>query len=162
LGNLLSNAFKFTQRGTVELRLELGRSEGERVQLRGRVSDTGSGISTEDRARLFQPFSQLDHGPQRRVGGTGLGLTICQQLATLMDGHLDVGSTPGAGSSFVFDVWLKRSNEPPLAPAKVDLRGRRLLGIDDRLDFLHILREQGQALGMEVQTVAAPREAVAT
>ncbi len=159
LSNLLSNAFKFTERGTVELRIELAQKQDGRLQLRGRVSDTGIGIRPEDHSRLFQPFSQLDSAGPRRTGGTGLGLVITQQLIEVMGGSITVHSTPGQGSTFLFDVWLARTDELPAPRLEVDLRGRRLFGIDDRPDFLHILREQAQALGMIVQTTETSRSA---
>jgi signal transduction histidine kinase/DNA-binding response OmpR family regulator len=162
LSNLLSNAFKFTERGTVGLRLDRGEEADGRVQLRCRITDTGIGIRPEDRARLFQPFSQIDNSGQRRVGGTGLGLIICQQLVQLMGGRIDVSSKPGSGSEFAFDIWLEPSDELPAPRLEVDLRGKRLLGVDDRRDFLQILREQSTALGMTVQTVETPLTAVAT
>ncbi|MET0379954.1 MAG: ATP-binding protein, partial [Spongiibacteraceae bacterium] len=159
LANLLSNAFKFTERGTIELRIELGQEQDGRLQLRGRVSDTGVGIRPEDHLRLFKPFSQLDNSGPRRTGGTGLGLIISQQLVELMGGTITVHSKPGAGSTFLFDVWLEPTDELPVPHQEVDLHGRRLFGIDDRRDFLHILREQAQALGMVVQTTETSRTA---
>ena len=162
LNNLLSNAFKFTERGSIELRVECEEQADGKFQLRCRIADTGIGIRPQDRERLFQPFSQLDNSMQRRAGGTGLGLIICQQLVTLMEGGIKVTSAPGAGSTFEFWVLMERSNEAPLALGDVDLNGLKLLGIDDRQDFLHILHEQATALGMQVQTVTDSHAAVTT
>lgn len=102
--NLLSNATKFTERGRVALSLRAERVADDRVRLVIAVSDTGLGISAEDRARLFQPFSQLDSSSTRRFGGTGLGLAISRRLAELMDGRLEVESTPGEGSTFTLTL----------------------------------------------------------
>ena len=97
LVNLAGNAVKFTDRGSVEVTVE--RAPGE---VRFRVADSGVGISAEDRARLFQPFAQLDSGLTRRHGGTGLGLYISLRLARLLGGRIDVESVPGKGSVFTF------------------------------------------------------------
>jgi len=163
LNNLLSNAFKFTERGTVELRVESSTAADGKFQLHCRIADTGIGIRPEDRERLFKPFSQLDNSMQRRAGGTGLGLIICQQLVTLMEGEIQVSSHPGIGSTFEFWVGVERNEgeEPPRTLADIDLSGLKLLGIDDRQDFLHILREQATALGMQVQTIPDSRAACA-
>ena len=161
LNNLLSNAFKFTERGTIELRLESTATAAGKLQLHCRVTDTGIGIRPEDRERLFLPFSQLDNSMQRRAGGTGLGLIICQQLVALMDGEIRVTSQPGAGSTFAFWVSMEHSDEVPPTLTDIDLRGLKLLGVDDRQDFLHILREQATALGMQVKTVPDSRDACA-
>jgi len=94
--NLLSNAVKFTDEG--EVRMEAWREEDEIVL---RVSDTGLGIAPEHLHRIFEPFSQIEQAPSRRAGGTGLGLSVTQQLARLLGGDISVESTPGAGSRFV-------------------------------------------------------------
>jgi signal transduction histidine kinase len=95
LVNLLGNAVKFTDHGTVAVSLTRG-TRTARVA----ISDTGIGIPQEELARLFRPFAQVDTGLTRRHGGTGLGLYISRRLATLLGGHIEVESTPGAGSVF--------------------------------------------------------------
>ncbi len=97
--NLLNNAIKFTQRGEVVLQAE---RVADRVQMR--VVDTGIGVKSEDMALLFQPFRQIDVGLARNHEGSGLGLTICSHLATLMGGEISVQSTWGVGSSFSFSL----------------------------------------------------------
>jgi len=100
--NLLGNAVKFTERGTVGL-VVTGTDLGQgRTGLEVAISDTGIGIGAEDLARLFQPFAQVDDSSTRSFSGTGLGLSICQRLARLMDGDITVRSTPGEGSVFTF------------------------------------------------------------
>ncbi len=95
LVNLAGNAVKFTDAGEVRLSV---RTEGGEVRFA--VRDTGIGISPADLARLFHPFAQLEAGPTRRFGGTGLGLYISRRLADLLGGRIDVESTPGVGSTF--------------------------------------------------------------
>jgi signal transduction histidine kinase len=92
--NLLGNAVKFTDRGTVTIRL----SKSTSVRLE--VEDTGIGIAADELPRLFRPFAQVDTGLTRRHGGTGLGLYISRRLATLLGGHIEVSSAPGEGSTF--------------------------------------------------------------
>lgn len=102
--NLLSNAIKFTSRGNVRLKAELASfMEGE-YELRFAVDDEGIGISQDQQAKLFQPFSQADASTCRTFGGTGLGLAICKKLAELMGGTIGVTSQAGLGSSFWFTV----------------------------------------------------------
>ena len=102
LNNLVSNALKFTEMGSIEIRAELvGRDEHEE-RLRFHVQDTGIGIALHDRARLFQPFIQVEG--ESRAGGTGLGLTICQRLATLMGGSIEMMSEPGAGTTVILEL----------------------------------------------------------
>jgi signal transduction histidine kinase len=96
LFNLLSNACKFTQGGTVRLE---GRRDGDMLHFL--VQDTGIGISAEQMAKLFQPFVQADNSTTRKFGGTGLGLMITQQLARLMGGDVTVTSILGIGSTFM-------------------------------------------------------------
>src|SRR5690606_1418894 len=102
LGNLVSNAIKFTPRGEVRLALELDPSGA----LRFRVTDTGVGFDTALKARLFERFQQADGSITRSYGGSGLGLAISRGLAEAMGGSLDCDSRPGEGSEFRFEVRL--------------------------------------------------------
>ncbi|MHC5351447.1 hybrid sensor histidine kinase/response regulator [Metapseudomonas furukawaii] len=102
LNNLLSNAIKFTERGQVSLRMAMDASE----QLQIEVEDTGIGMSEAQVQQAFRAFSQTDATINRRYGGTGLGLTLCQRLVEAMGGTLSVRSVPGQGSSFRFSIPL--------------------------------------------------------
>ena len=114
LTNLLSNAVKFTEGGRVSLRVERVEEWADTVKIRFEVADTGIGITDEQRARLFQPFSQADASTTRRYGGTGLGLAISGQLVGMMGGELGVESEPGAGSTF--SVTLPLTERPDTIP----------------------------------------------
>jgi signal transduction histidine kinase/ActR/RegA family two-component response regulator len=118
LTNLLANAIKFTQEGRVELQVEAGPAKGELIF---GVTDTGIGMTPDELAALFQPFTQADASTTRRFGGTGLGLAISRELAGLMGGELRVESTPGRGSKFQFRAMV---GEPtPEQASEVCARG---------------------------------------
>lgn len=159
IGNLLNNAFKFTDLGTVRLRVEPTVIEDHRVQLRVAVSDTGIGIDEAGQQRLFRPFSQV-HDSNRRYQGTGLGLIICQRLVQMMQGEIHVDSTPGKGSTFSFSIWLQRNPVQLVKSNGIDLTGKKLLAVDDCADYLQIIGEQAKSLGMQVSTVGLPALAI--
>ncbi len=134
--NLLGNAVKFTEQGSVALAVDAAPEEGgSRVAVRFEVRDTGIGIP-EDRVRaIFEPFEQGDTGTTRRFGGTGLGLSISRRLVELMGGTLSVESAPGRGSVFRVELPLGRAAEPAAATvtgrtaAERDADGQRPLRI---------------------------------
>jgi two-component system, sensor histidine kinase len=98
--NLIGNAIKFTERGEVVLRIELGERDANGDTLHVSVSDTGIGIAPEKQGAIFDSFSQADASTTRKFGGTGLGLSIASQLTRLMGGRIWVNSAPGIGSTF--------------------------------------------------------------
>ena len=106
--NLLGNALKFTEHGEVVLKMERVSEENGVCAVRVSVKDTGIGIPKNRLAAIFDPFEQADSSMSRRFGGTGLGLTICRRLVTLMGGKIAVESEPGQGSCFYFTVKLER------------------------------------------------------
>ncbi len=113
LRNLLSNAIKYTERGSVQLRVDPAGRRGRRWALRFAVADTGIGIPPGKRGGLFQSFSRLHAGEGRNLPeGTGLGLAISQGLVNLMGGAIEVESREGEGSTFSFTVWLDAARRP--------------------------------------------------
>ena len=113
--NLVSNAIKFTARGSVRVHIGRVADEGGSVLLFGEVADTGMGIPRDAIGKLFRPFAQGDASITRAHGGTGLGLAICRRLVQAMGGALTVDSEPGRGSTFRFE-WLTRAADAPAAP----------------------------------------------
>ncbi len=166
LVNLIGNAIKFTQAGSVKLEVTqtLVEQPGGRACLVFRVSDTGIGIPPEQQEIIFEAFAQADGGVTRRFGGTGLGLTICSQLVQLMGGRLSVESAPNAGSVFQFTCTLGRDHEPePVVPqeesAEVEAPMRILLAEDNPVNQL-FARKLLTRRGHQVRVVANGAEAV--
>ena len=162
LTNLVNNAVKFTERGEIRLNIELVERTGEKVQLKCAVRDTGIGMTPEQSARLFQPFTQADMSTTRKHGGTGLGLTISRRLVELMGGRIWLESEAGAGTTFSFTVWLgvgAATGTRRVVPEK--LNRLRVLVVDDNAAAREILQEPLSALASRVDAVASGKEAIA-
>ncbi len=164
LQNLVSNALKFTQAGEIRIALRTLADPPEhcaRVEIA--VSDTGIGMTAEQRARLFQAFKQAEASTARRFGGTGLGLAICKQLAELMDGDIAVESEPGRGSAFRLGLTLRLTeavDESRGLEAAADLSGRRLLVADDSLINQAVARAILEAAGASVEMAGDGEDAL--
>jgi two-component system, sensor histidine kinase and response regulator len=162
LTNFVNNAIKFTERGDIGLNIDLLERTGEKVQLKFSVRDTGIGMTREQAAKLFQPFSQADMSTTRKHGGTGLGLSISRKLAELMGGRIWLESEPGVGSTFNFTIWLEvgsATGSGKIVPEK--LSRLRVLIVDDNAVAREILQEPLSALASRVDTVASGKEALA-
>ena len=142
LANLLSNAVKFTEQGDVEL--VVSRQEGA---LSFEVRDSGPGIPEQSRARLFQPFSQVDATTTRRFGGTGLGLAICKRLVELLGGAIEVQSEEGRGSVFRFTIATRQGT--PEAPMPPWLQGKVAAIVEPSAAVREALAHQLQPWGMQ-------------
>ena len=158
--NFANNAIKFTEQGEISIAVRMLEDAGQRVKLRFEVRDTGIGLTPEQMGRLFQSFQQADTSTTRRYGGTGLGLAICKSLAELMGGEVGADSTFGKGSTFWVTLPLERG-----APARVllpppDLRGRRVLVVDDNHTAATVLSDMLHAMGFDVEQAYSGLEAL--
>ena len=161
LVNFANNAVKFTETGEVSIRVRLDGEDAEEAPLRFEVRDTGIGLTEEQIGRLFQSFSQADSSTTRRYGGTGLGLAISKRLAELMRGQVGVVSTPGQGSTFWFTVRLGKSRKRHrIFLPDPDLRGRRILVVDDNENARSVLTDMLASMSFAVDTVASGQEAL--
>ncbi|MEW5822922.1 MAG: response regulator [Pseudomonadota bacterium] len=154
LTNLLNNAIKFTLHGEVGIyvdRIGPGR-------FRFRVRDTGIGMTPEQLGRLFQSFSQADTSTTRKFGGTGLGLAISKQLVELMGGHIQVQSTAGKGSEFVFEIALEEQGQP--SERHHLFHGKRVLVVDDNETWREVLSNLLRQFGIEAEVSDGSEDAL--
>lgn len=160
--NLLNNAIKFTEEGRVAISVGVAEREGARICIECAVSDSGIGMTAEQRAKLFAPFTQADSSTTRRFGGTGLGLAICRQIVEQMGGAITVDSMPGIGSAFTFRVWLLVAQGAAMAadphPA---LRALRILVADDNPASRDIIQELLSRWKLSGDLVSSGPEALA-
>ncbi|HYD79330.1 MAG TPA: response regulator [Paucimonas sp.] len=151
LTNLTSNAIKFTAKGHVLVEVEIDAAADERCRLRVSVTDTGIGLAPDKIGEIFDKFTQADTSTTRQYGGTGLGLTICKLLVEMMGGQIGVESELGRGSTFWFTLALPLAQEVSHQAARADeLRGVRVLVVDDQPTNRRVLEEQLQQQGMRV------------
>ena len=157
--NLVGNAIKFTENGSVNLAVELLEARASEYRLRFSVTDTGIGIPESFRAEIFEPFSQVNKGSARSYGGTGLGLTLSRQIVELMGGELHFESNLGKGSRFWFELVLKRAAPAPDGEAEAEAMpiatGRRILVVDDNVTNLVLLKELLEIDHHDVTTCAS-------
>ena len=159
--NLVDNAIKFTPRGEVVVRVAKDTETEQDITLRFTIRDTGIGIPSEARERLFQAFTQADSSTTRRYGGTGLGLAISRQLVTLMGGKIDLESEPGIGTTFWFTAHFGKP-EPWAPPENLShpLEHLRVLVVDDNATSREILQRQITAWKMRPVVAASGQEAL--
>jgi signal transduction histidine kinase/DNA-binding response OmpR family regulator len=151
LSNLMSNASKFTTDGEIELSLGIEKESSSAILLHTTVRDTGIGISKEKLALIFNPFQQADGSTTRKFGGSGLGLSICRQIARSLKGDVWVESQPGGGSIFHFSGWFnKTADSRPFEPPRSVLSGKNVLVVDTNANALRIMRSILTYAGMHV------------
>ncbi len=161
--NLVGNALKFTEKGSVTIAADLVREDGVEQFLRFEVRDTGIGIPRERQERLFKSFSQVDTSTTRKYGGTGLGLAISKQLVELMGGEMGVDSVAGEGSTFWFQMRLDRQKRTaeagPDLPLEIE-RQRVLVVAKEEIVRTALIR-QLEGWGFRAAGVSASAEALA-
>jgi two-component system, sensor histidine kinase and response regulator len=151
--NLIGNAVKFTDRGEVEVSLDLISSDETTAWLHCAVRDTGIGIPEDKQALIFQPFAQVDASTTRQYGGTGLGLPICARIVEAMGGRISVESEPGVGTTFHFSMRVQ------IAPADhepivfLELKDRSVLVVDDNAANCRTVASILESAGMLVKTL---------
>ena len=160
--NLSNNAVKFTDKGEIVLSTELVKKDEGQVTLKFSVQDTGIGMTSEQAAKLFQPFMQADSSTTRKYGGTGLGLTISKRLAEMMGGEIWVESEQGRGSTFSFtaNFGLGEAKAGKQYKPVSELRGMRVLVVDDNATSRAILQEMLESFTFEVTLAASGPEGI--
>jgi len=168
LANIVGNAVKFTDHGGVDITVQ-SQPIGDIIYTRLRIRDTGVGIPADRIEAIFDPFFQVDAGLSRRVGGTGLGLTICRRLVSAMGGTIEVESRLGAGTTFIVDLPLAPATTPthdpalaaPAGPGAEAPRKGRILVVDDDPVNLLVASTQLTDLGHTVDVAEGGLEALA-
>ncbi|MDX1519306.1 MAG: response regulator, partial [Gammaproteobacteria bacterium] len=162
--NLISNALKFTDSGEIVVTAGPDEESQDPDRLHFSVSDTGIGIPQDKLEKIFASFTQVDSSTTRKYGGTGLGLTISKSLTSMMGGRIWVESSEGVGSTFHFIVHLPRDTEVTEISGRFnierDLKGKRILVVDDNSTNRLILRENLSGLGAEVIEAVNGRDAL--
>ena len=160
--NLVNNALKFTDHGSITVDVQLIQQVGNSVQLQISVQDTGIGMDSEQIGRLFQAFTQADGSTTRKHGGTGLGLAISKRLVELMGGTIWATSHPGIGSTFNFTVWFEiadtKQHQRYILPER--LNNLRVLVVDDSVAAQKILAEYLEAMSFRVDAVSCGQNAI--
>ncbi|MDP2850538.1 MAG: response regulator, partial [Sulfuricurvum sp.] len=140
LSNLVNNAIKFTDKGEITVGVHKISDEEDGVRVRFDITDTGIGLSEEQRSNLFRAFTQADTSTTRKYGGTGLGLTISKRLVEIMEGSIEIQSQPGVGSTFFFTAKFGVQGEQRhLSLDPKDIEGLRILVVDDNANAREIV-----------------------
>jgi len=160
LVNLVGNAIKFTEEGSVTVTTTSSFEQEDLARITFAVSDTGIGISPEKIELIFESFSQAEGSTTRNFGGSGLGLTISKKLLELMDGQIELSSTPGKGSTFSFTLSFELQPPEPQLTVRIP-SGRKILVVDDETMILAMQKDLLTRVGFEVKTAALPSRALA-
>ncbi|MBF0549937.1 MAG: response regulator [Deltaproteobacteria bacterium] len=160
--NLTNNALKFTESGSILVKVGLVESDSDYCKLGFSVKDTGIGMTDDQVAKLFAAFSQADSSVTRRFGGTGLGLAISKRLVEMMGGEIVVASEPNQGSTFKFTATFVRPQQKAERRLIIpeDLDGLKTLVVDDNESAREVLRDQLESFGFEVETVDSGAAAI--
>lgn len=166
--NLLGNAIKFTQHGTITISAAAVSSEPQGITLRLSVRDTGIGMDSGALQRIFEPFEQADNSTTRRYGGSGLGLAICKRLAELMGGRIWAESEPGRGSTFFVEIPFKLTEKQLAAvtenhhegPSPADTECKRLLVAEDNSLNAQTIAAMLKRLGHTSEVARNGKEAI--
>src|SRR6202041_1362579 len=158
--NYCNNAVKFTERGEIVVKARVKEEDEKGELIYFSVSDTGIGLTDEQMGRLFQAFEQADASTTRQHGGTGLGLAISKKLAQLMGGDVGVTSEMGKGSTFWFTAYLAKGDATARRLSRPDLRGRRVLIIDDNSQAREIESSMLASMTFVVHEAASGREGI--
>lgn len=150
--NLMSNAAKFTEEGSITVSAENNKTADGMLEVLISVTDTGPGISPEDQGKLFQAFSQVDSSPTRASGGTGLGLSICRRLVELHGGRIGIHSVVGKGSTFYFTIPAYQQPKATLANSN----GKIIACIDDDTQITGLYERYLQPQGYQVVALTNP------
>ena len=142
LVNLLGNSAKFTEKGELELAIEICEETDDSIVLHSTIRDTGIGVAADKLDTIFEPFKQADGSTTRKYGGTGLGLSICRKIASLMGGRVWAESEVGIGTTFHFTAEMRKSSKVRTLPrADKDLAGSKILVVDDNKTSAEILKK---------------------
>lgn len=177
VSSLVDNALKFSDHGTITVRLSWHQEDNRTVFVSCEVSDNGRGIPADRLADIFNTFEQLDSSSTRTVGGTGIGLALVQKLVELLGGHISVQTSPGEGSSFRFEIPFergdggdthpdtpaRRSSSPRSAPEPAPLQARpapKALVVEDNVVNRRVIRALLERLGFETVSANHGRQAV--
>lgn len=165
LNNLLGNALKFTEKGSVHFLVRQESKTNDHAIVYFEVKDSGIGIPKESQAKLFQRFTQADSSTSRRFGGTGLGLAISKQLVELMDGNIGFDSVDGIGSTFWFRVRFpladgSAENQEDNKDTDLDMKSLRILAVDDNPESLRFLRLFFEDGGATIVTAESGQDAI--
>ncbi|KAK3695943.1 Chk1 protein kinase [Vermiconidia calcicola] len=156
LMNLMSNAYKFTAKGSVTVRAKIDREDKDYIQVTVSVTDTGIGVSDEQQKKLFLPFSQADSSTARSYGGTGLGLSICKAIIeNVMRGQIWLESTPGVGTTVSFSMPFQKAKPGANGEQHAKTNGRE---IDPMAIFTPPATEDGQNARRFVSLAGIPRD----
>lgn len=156
LVNLVGNALKFTHQGEILVSVEMTSDHSDNLELRFSVKDSGIGIPADKLEAIFHPFCQADGSTTRKYGGTGLGLTICKRLVSMMGGQIWVESTPGEGSNFQFHITCQRGDEDQVVERDLNsfaLRNVRVLVVDDNTTNRLIMEEMLKAWQVQASLI---------